>query len=123
MTDSVTPLAKKAIKLAIGSKSVLTFKTILSLPAITGLGSSPSIELLKIFHKGTLAEYQALVKQHPKLLTELGVSDKDAERKIRILTLATLSAKNIGKSISYQTVADSLKISLDQVEFWIIDGI
>ncbi|KAJ3305702.1 hypothetical protein HDV03_001110 [Kappamyces sp. JEL0829] len=115
--------AEKAIKLAVGTKSILQFGPLLSLAAMKPLGSTPSVELVRIFHNSSLADFKSHVKKHPSLLADLHVSETDAIRKIRILTLASLASKHLGQIINYQTVAAALDIPLDQVEFWVIDGI
>lgn len=114
---------EKAIKLAIATKSILRFSDLLRLDGIESLGSSPILELLKVFNSGTIVEYKALIKKHPKLLAEMKVPAEDAITKIRILTLASLACNHVGESISYQTVASALDVTLDTVEFWTISGI
>lgn len=115
--------AQKAIKLAVSLNSILAFDSLLSLKAIKALGAIPSIDLLKTFKNQSLDEFKAHLKSHPKLLKDLGVSEGDALRKSRILCLAKLASKNVGGFIDYKTVASSLDVSLDLVEFWVIDGL
>lgn len=44
------------------------------------------------------------------------------ERKIRLLSLATLGTQNVGKDLPYKTVASALHIEVSEVETWVIDG-
>ena len=44
------------------------------------------------------------------------------ERKIRLLTLATLAFQNMGRDVPYATIASTLQVELAQVEAWAIDG-
>ena len=44
------------------------------------------------------------------------------ERKIRLLSLASLGARNIGKDLPYSTVASALEVDENKVEIWVIDG-
>ena len=44
------------------------------------------------------------------------------ERKIRLLTLASLGFQNIGKDVPYATLASALQVDQSEVERWVIDG-
>ena len=44
------------------------------------------------------------------------------ERKIRLLTLASLGFQNIGKDVPYATLASTLHVDQSEVERWVIDG-
>ena len=44
------------------------------------------------------------------------------ERKIRLLTLATLGFQNMGRDVPYSTVATALQVDPSEVESWVIDG-
>lgn len=44
------------------------------------------------------------------------------ERKIRLLTLASLGFQNIGKDVPYATIASDLQVDPSEVERWVIDG-
>jgi len=44
------------------------------------------------------------------------------ERKIRLLTLASLGFQNIGKDVPYATLASALQVDQSEVEKWVIDG-
>jgi translation initiation factor 3 subunit M len=44
------------------------------------------------------------------------------ERKIRLLTLASLAFKNIGRDLPYASIASALQIDPSAVEKWSIDG-
>ena len=68
-------------------------------------------------------DYKSCVKRNPSLLKELGITEADCLRKIRLLSLLKLANMNIRKSIEYKSVAVALDVPLDQVEFWIVDGI
>ena len=115
--------AERALKLAVGTKSILDFAPLVKLEVVKSLGSTPATQLLNIYDRNSLVEFKAHLKKNPNLLKELEVSESDATRKIRILTLSTLASQHVGKSIKYDLVASSLEIPLDQVEMWVIDGI
>jgi translation initiation factor 3 subunit M len=44
------------------------------------------------------------------------------ERKIRILTFASLASQHIGQDLPYAKVAEALQIDANDVEKWAIDG-
>ena len=44
------------------------------------------------------------------------------ERKIRLLTLASLGFKNIGQDLPYAYIASALQVDPSEVEKWVIDG-
>lgn len=45
------------------------------------------------------------------------------ERKIRLLSFASLGFAHIGHDLPYSEVASTLQIELNQVEKWAIDGV
>ena len=44
------------------------------------------------------------------------------ERKIRLLTLASVAFENVGGDLSYAKVASALEVDSSDVERWVIDG-
>jgi len=57
------------------------------------------------------------------ILNEVEIASSELERKIRLLTLASLAFKHIGQSLSYSKVAEALQVDPSEVEKWVIDGI
>lgn len=53
---------------------------------------------------------------------KLELDSKQLERKIRLLTLATLGFQNVGQNLPYSKVAEALHVEPAEVESWIIDG-
>lgn len=51
-----------------------------------------------------------------------GLSNEDNIRKIRLLTLASISSGHVGVEISYGDIASALEIDESEVEMWTIDG-
>lgn len=52
----------------------------------------------------------------------MAVSDKaQLERKIRLLTLASLAFENVGRDLAYAKIAHALQIEPVAVERWVID--
>lgn len=50
------------------------------------------------------------------------LDSSELERKIRLLTLATLGFQNIGRDLPYSVIASALQIEPSQVESWVIDS-
>lgn len=46
----------------------------------------------------------------------------ELERKIRLLTLASLAFEHLGKNLPYSTIAEALEVDPSEVEKWVIDG-
>lgn len=44
------------------------------------------------------------------------------ERKIRLLSLATLGFQNVGRDLPYPVIAETLQVEVADVERWVIDG-
>jgi translation initiation factor 3 subunit M len=55
--------------------------------------------------------------------SRLGLDQTQLERKIRLLTLASLGFQNIGKGVPYATLASTLQVDQSEVERWVIDGV
>ena len=50
------------------------------------------------------------------------ITPDQLERKIKLLTLSSLSFKYIGQNLPYSEIAEALKIDTSDVEKWVIDG-
>lgn len=44
------------------------------------------------------------------------------ERKIRLLTLASLGFQKVGQNVPYSKIAETLQVDVSEVEKWVIDG-
>lgn len=56
------------------------------------------------------------------MLNHIGLDKAQLDRKIRLLSLATLGFQNVGRDLSYVTVASTVQIQESEVERWVIDG-
>jgi translation initiation factor 3 subunit M len=63
---------------------------------------------------------QIIVSPPDSPLTDIDIDESKAERKIRLLTLATLS-NTPSRTLSYSKIASSLEIPSEDVEVWLID--
>jgi translation initiation factor 3 subunit M len=85
-------------------------------------GKSAAFELLEVFLEGDLAAYRAWTAKNSVKLADLGLDEKQAERKMRMLSLAGLVAGKEGKEVEYKTISKALEIGEGEVEVWVIDG-
>ncbi|KAI8822033.1 uncharacterized protein EV422DRAFT_525436 [Fimicolochytrium jonesii] len=117
------PYALQAIKSAIKIPGVLAFDDLSNLDTVKALAGSNHLEFLKIFSEGDLKQYQEFVKKNPKIVSELDLNEEDNLTKMRLLTLASLSATHVHSSVSYTTISTALSIPEDDVEIWVINTI
>jgi translation initiation factor 3 subunit M len=128
-------LAIKTIRTAISLPQIFDLQDLAALPIIQQFQKekNPAYDFLQIFLKGDLETYRTFVKSHPtwlsdnrillslaKLITD--IDESKAERKFRLLTLATLS-NTPSRTLSYSKIASSLDIPQEDVEIWLIDVI
>jgi hypothetical protein len=57
-----------------------------------------------------------------ELITDLDLDRTQLQRKIRLLTLASIGFKYVGKDLPYAEIASALQIDVSEVEKWVIDG-
>lgn len=122
--------------------SVFDFDALFKIDAIIELHGHELFSLLKIFLSGGLddykrweARYSASIEKYGDFLRCWGslhlaltfcrsseLDQAQLERKIRLLTLASLGFQNIGKDVPYATLASTLHVDQSEVERWVIDG-
>jgi len=98
---------------------------LLELPVIkqleTDTNYSKLYQLLKIFAVDNVDAFNAFISQNPGFLESTGLPADECNRKIRLLSLATLASQHT--EIPYALIAERLKISNDEIEHWIVDAI
>eukprot|EP01113_Clastostelium_recurvatum_P023320 TRINITY_DN2786_c0_g1_i1.p1 TRINITY_DN2786_c0_g1~~TRINITY_DN2786_c0_g1_i1.p1 ORF type:complete len:423 (-),score=106.42 TRINITY_DN2786_c0_g1_i1:67-1314(-) len=78
-------------------------------------------DLLRIFASEKYEQYQQFISKHPGYLESIGLREEDSRRKMRLLSLASLGAES--EEVPYNLIAQTLHISEDEVETWIISAI
>ncbi|MCJ1311586.1 hypothetical protein MMC25_005259 [Agyrium rufum] len=127
--DSSSPearnLALKALQTALGNSSHYDFSDLTALDAIQALRrSDPThFELLEIFSADALDEYNDFRESHASWVEDQGLPTSVLERKMRLLTLASLAAASSSRSLPYSQIATALQIPDEEVEMWVIDVI
>ncbi|TDL29665.1 PCI-domain-containing protein [Rickenella mellea] len=122
-----SPLAETAaletVSLALRLPSIFDFDSLLKLSGVQKLSGRPIFALLKIFTEDGLAEYETWQEKYRSTLEEHGLDSSQLERKMRLLVLASLGLKYVGRDIPYSEIASNLQIEISQVEGWVIDVI
>lgn len=96
----------------------------LDLPAVKALKETSNesqtqlYNLLSIFLSGKLNDFFAFQKQYPSALSQYDISEENATKNIRILSLCSLAAEH--NEIPYDVIASTLGIDSSEVESWVI---
>ncbi|OAX78371.1 eukaryotic translation initiation factor 3 subunit M [Emergomyces africanus] len=125
-TSEAHDIAVRALISALTSPSVFDFTPLTRSDAIQSLRSTEPhlFELLEIFAADTLDVYEDSLKATPlSSIHNLAASAEVLERKMRLLTLASLSTSTPSRSLPYDTIANALRIPRSDVEIWVIDTI
>lgn len=80
-------------------------------------------ELLEVVSEKELEDYNDFLEEHPKFLAESGLDGEVLQRKMRLLTLASLAASTNSRELEYSRIAQALLIPVEEVELWMIDVI
>ncbi|KAI0638546.1 PCI-domain-containing protein [Trametes polyzona] len=112
-----------AVASALRLPSYFDFDSLFRLDAVVAAKDHELFSLLQIFLNDGLAQYKAWVDSHPDALSKYDLDGSQLERKIRLLTLATLGFQNMGRDVPYSAIASALQIEQSQVESWVIDVI
>ncbi|KAF9782189.1 hypothetical protein BJ322DRAFT_1111072 [Thelephora terrestris] len=117
------PSAIQAISTSLKLPSVFDFDALFKIDAITKLQGHELFSLLTVFLSGGLEDYRKWESEHPTSIEQYGLDKAQLERKIRLLTLASLGFQNIGKDVPYATLASALQVDQSEIERWVIDVI
>jgi translation initiation factor 3 subunit M len=79
------------------------------------------VELLRIICTGTLESYDKYALTNSTLLKQHGIDPSEVSNSMRLLTLCSLAAEN--SSLTYELIAQTLKVDIEEVEVWIIESI
>ena len=118
-------LSTRALKLAFADSRHFDFQDLTALDSIQSLRKSdPTLfELLEIFNAEQLDEYNDFQEEHDGWIEEQGMDPAILDRKMRLLTLASIAASTQSRSLPYDHISRVLQIPLGDVEMWVIDVI
>lgn len=118
-------LAKRALDAALADENSLNVDDLLLLPAVQKLqASNPMYKaLLELLSTGTYSDMASFKSSHPN--ASEAVDLEIIERKIRLLTLATIASQKSDdhRVLPYSEIASALQIQDAEVEMWVIDAI
>ncbi|KAJ7098753.1 hypothetical protein B0H15DRAFT_901333 [Mycena belliarum] len=115
--------AVETIATALRLPFVFDFDPLFKLDAVLAAKEHELFALLHIFLNDGLPEFKAWEAAYPGALEKYKLESAELERKIRLLTLASLGFKNIGHDLPYSQVAEALQVDPSEVEKWVIDVI
>ncbi|KAJ2491834.1 hypothetical protein GGI11_009112, partial [Coemansia sp. RSA 2049] len=84
-----------------------------------GLGDAG--KLLDALLSSDFKQWRGFAEANSEMLQRLGVDASKASDKMRLLTVASLAAENLGRDVPFGTVAQAIEVDEDDVEMWIID--
>ncbi|KAF2454891.1 eukaryotic translation initiation factor 3 subunit M [Lineolata rhizophorae] len=119
-------LALKALKAALVSPTHFDFQDLTALDAIQALRKSDPTyyELLELFTSEGLDDFNDFKDEHDGWIESEGLDAAALNRKMRLLTLASLAASaHQTRSLPYERIAKALQIPKEDVEMWVIDVI
>jgi len=111
--------------MALLSPTRFDFQDLRALPAVQALGDSQPIysQLLDIFTEQDLEDYNDFNEEHKGWLEKEGLDHEKLQRKMRLLTFASLAASTPNREIPYAKIAERLQIPIEEIEHWTIDVI
>ena len=118
-------LSIRALKAVLSHPSHFDFQDLTSLDSIQALRNShpTHYELLELFNAELLDDYNDFLTTHPDFLSSESLPEDVLERKMRLLTLASIAASTSTRSLPYAQIASALQVPSSDVEMWVIDVI
>lgn len=122
-SPSAQSAAIESITMALQLPTIFDFDPLFKLDVVVAAKDNELFSLLQIFLNHSLAEFRSWEESHPGALEKHNLEKAELQRKIRLLTLASLGFQNIGRDLPYSTIAVSLQVEPSDVEKWAIDVI
>lgn len=122
-SEEAQQLALRALKVALSDPAHNDFFDILAVPAVQALADSHPVyyELLMIFAEKDLEDYNDFKEEHEGFIEKEHLDGAALEKKMRLLTFASLAAQTFNREIPYESITKALQIPMEQVELWTID--
>lgn len=125
-SDEAKQLSLRALKSALNSPTHFDFQDLTSLDSIQALRQSEStwFDLLEIVNAQLLDDFSDFNESHSDFLEPNGINIDVLERKMRLLTLASLAASaSQSRQLPYSAISKALAIPSEDVEMWAIDAV
>ncbi|GAW01027.1 pci domain-containing protein [Lentinula edodes] len=111
----------KVIASALRIPSIFDFDALFKIDAVVANKDHELFSLLQVFLNNGLSEFKSWEASHAGVLEKYDLGRAQLERKIRLLTLASLGFKNIGTNLPYAKIAEAIQVDASEVEKWVID--
>ncbi|KAF9692372.1 hypothetical protein EKO04_009443 [Ascochyta lentis] len=119
-------LSLRALKSALTHPSHFDFQDLTDLDSIQALRNSEPVyfQLLEIFNSDVVDDFNDFKDEHDGWIEKSGLDSAALNRKIRLLTLASIAASSgQQRSLPYAKIANALQVPEEDVEMWVIDVI
>ncbi|KAK4128736.1 PCI-domain-containing protein [Parathielavia appendiculata] len=122
-SEEAQRLSLKAVRMAILSPTRFDFQDLRALPTVQALSDSQPVysQLLDIFAEQDLEDYNDFRDEHEGWIEKENLDHEKLQRKMRLLTFASLAASTPTREIPYDNIAKALQIPPENVEMWTID--
>ncbi|KAJ3807992.1 PCI domain-containing protein [Lentinula aff. lateritia] len=120
-SDAARDTSTKAIASALRIPSIFDFDALFKIDAVVANKDHELFSLLQVFLNNGLSEFKSWEASHAGVLEKYDLGRAQLERKIRLLTLASLGFKNIGTNLPYAKIAEAIQVDASEVEKWVID--
>ncbi|KAL2172079.1 hypothetical protein VTG60DRAFT_449 [Thermothelomyces hinnuleus] len=109
--------------MAITHPTRFDFQDLRALPSVQALSDSHPVysQLLDILTEQDLEDYNDFKDEHEGWIEKEKLDNEKLQRKMRLLTFASLAASTPNREIPYSSIAKALQIPLEDVEMWTID--
>ncbi|KAF7294350.1 Eukaryotic translation initiation factor 3 subunit M [Mycena chlorophos] len=122
-SSSANTAAVELISMALRLPLVFDFDPLFKVEAVVALKDHEALSLLRIFLNDGLSQFNEWKASHPDAIAKHQLDAAQLERKIRLLTLASVGFQNIGQDLSYAKIAEAIQVPSTEVEKWVIDVI
>ena len=119
-------LSVKALKAALQNDKQFDFQDLTSLDSVQALRKSDQTwsEILEVFSAENFEDFSDFKENNSSFLADNNLDEDALDRKIRLLTLASLSAQaSQTRTLPYAQIAKALNVPSGDVEMWVIDCI
>nr|POE82740.1 eukaryotic translation initiation factor 3 subunit m [Quercus suber] len=119
-------LSLRALKSALQDDKHFDFQDLTILDSVQALRKSDPTwyELLELFSSEDYDDLQEFKEINGSFFSENGLDEELLDRKMRLLTLASLAAHaSQSRTLPYAQIAKALNVSSEDVEMWVIDSI
>ncbi|GAB7333884.1 hypothetical protein MBLNU13_g06003t1 [Cladosporium sp. NU13] len=119
-------LSLKALKAALQNDKQFDFHDLTALDSVQALRKSDQTwsEILEVFSAENFEDFSDFKENNSSFLADNNLDEDALDRKIRLLTLASLSAQaSQTRTLPYAQIAKALNVPSGDVEMWVIDCI